>query len=34
MSRPAVVVPDIFCDHGAAGRHANAGHVSIDQMKG
>src|SRR3954454_24503227 len=33
MSRPALEVADIFRDHGAAWRHANAGHVSLDQMK-
>src|SRR5207247_8431204 len=33
MSRPALEVADIFCDHGAAWRRANAGHVSLDQMK-
>jgi hypothetical protein len=33
MSRPAVEVADIFRDHGAAWRRANAGHVSLDQMK-
>jgi hypothetical protein len=26
-------VADIFRDHGAAWRKANAGHVSLDQMK-
>jgi hypothetical protein len=26
-------VADIFRDHGAAWRRANAGHVSLDQMK-
>jgi Putative transposase/Transposase zinc-binding domain len=33
MSRPALEVADIFRDHGAAWRRANAGHVSLDQMK-
>src|SRR5207344_1024251 len=33
MSRPALEVADIFRDHGAAWRGANAGHVSLDQMK-
>jgi hypothetical protein len=33
MSRPALEVADIFRDHGAAWRHANVGHVSLDQMK-
>jgi len=33
MSRPALEVADIFRDHGAAWRHANRGHVSLDQMK-
>jgi hypothetical protein len=42
MSRPALAaetlrvspeVADIFRDHGAAWRRANAGHVSLDQMK-
>lgn len=33
MSRPALEVADIFCDHGAAWRRANAGHVSLDQLK-
>jgi hypothetical protein len=26
-------VADILCDHGVAWRRANAGHVSLDQMK-
>jgi hypothetical protein len=26
-------VADIFRDHGAAWRRANAGHVSLDQLK-
>ena len=33
MSRPALEVADIFRDHGLAWRRANAGHVSLDQMK-
>ena len=33
MSRPVLEVADIFCDHGAAWRRANVGHVSLDQMK-
>ena len=33
MSRPALEVADIFRDHGAAWRSANAGHVSLDQLK-
>ncbi|MBV8319285.1 MAG: IS91 family transposase [Hyphomicrobiales bacterium] len=33
MSRPALEVADIFRDHGAAWRTANAGHVSLDQLK-
>jgi hypothetical protein len=33
MSRPALEIADIFRDHGAAWRKANAGHVSLDQMK-
>jgi hypothetical protein len=31
--RPALEVADIFRDHGAAWRSANAGHVSLDQLK-
>ena len=34
MSRPALEVADIFRDHGAAWRSANAGHVSLDQIEG
>src|SRR6266508_364735 len=30
---PALEVADIFRDHGAAWRAANAGHVSLDQLK-
>ena len=33
MARPALEVADIFRDHGAAWRHANRGHVSLDQLK-
>jgi putative transposase/transposase-like zinc-binding protein len=33
MSRPALEVADIFRDHGAAWRCANAGHVSLGQLK-
>jgi hypothetical protein len=31
--RPALEVADILRDHGAAWRSANAGHVSLDQLK-
>ncbi|HEY2526622.1 MAG TPA: transposase zinc-binding domain-containing protein, partial [Xanthobacteraceae bacterium] len=33
MSRPALEVADIFRGHGPAWRSANAGHVSLDQLK-
>ncbi len=33
MSRPALEVADIFRDHGPAWRRANAGHVSLAQLK-
>ena len=33
MARPALQVADIFRGHGAAWRHANHGHVSLDQLK-
>ena len=33
MSRPTLEVADIFRGHGAAWRQANAGHVSLDQLK-
>jgi hypothetical protein len=33
LSRPALEVADIFRDHGAAWRSANAGHVSLGQLK-
>src|ERR671919_549403 len=32
MARPALEVADIFRDHGAAWRRANAGHVSLGQL--
>jgi hypothetical protein len=32
VPRPALEVADIFRDHGAAWRSANAGHVSLDQL--
>ena len=32
MSRPVLEVADIFRDHGAAWRRANAGHISLGQM--
>jgi Transposase zinc-binding domain len=31
--RPALEIADIFRDHGPAWRAANAGHVSLDQLK-
>ena len=31
--RPSLEVADIFRDHGAAWRGANAGHVSLEQLK-
>jgi hypothetical protein len=31
--RPTLEVADVFRDHGSAWRQANAGHVSLDQMK-
>src|SRR3979490_3503650 len=34
MSRPVLEVADILRDHGSAWRRANAGHVSLDQLKG
>jgi hypothetical protein len=34
MLRPKLEVADIFRDHGAAWRAANAGHVSLDQKRG
>ena len=33
MARPVLEVADIFRDHGPAWREANAGHVSLDQLK-
>jgi hypothetical protein len=33
MSRPALEVADIFRRHGPAWRHANAGHLSLEQLK-
>ena len=33
MSRPALEVADIFRGHGPAWRQANAGHLSLDQLK-
>jgi hypothetical protein len=33
VRRPALEVADIFRDYGAAWRRANAGHVSLDQLK-
>ena len=33
MARPALEVADIFRDHGPAWRHANAGHISLGQLK-
>ncbi len=33
MSRPTLEVADIFRDHGPAWRRANAGHVSLGQLK-
>jgi hypothetical protein len=33
VSRPALEVADIFRDHGATWRSANAGHVSLGQLK-
>ena len=33
MPRPALEVADIFRDYGAAWRQANAGHVSLGQLK-
>jgi hypothetical protein len=33
VSRPVLEVADIFRDHGAAWRRANAGHVSLGQLK-
>jgi hypothetical protein len=33
VRRTALEVADIFRDHGAAWRSANAGHVSLEQLK-
>ena len=33
MARPLLEVADIFRDHGSAWRKANAGHLSLDQLK-
>jgi hypothetical protein len=33
VPRPGLEVADIFRDHGAAWREANAGHVSLDKLK-
>ena len=33
MSRPELEVADIFRGHGPAWRQANAGHVSLEQLK-
>jgi hypothetical protein len=33
VARPTLEVADIFRDHGPAWRQANAGHVSLDQLK-
>jgi hypothetical protein len=33
MTRPSLEVADIFREHGAAWRRANAGHVSLGQLK-
>jgi hypothetical protein len=33
VERPALEVADIFRDHGPAWRRANAGHISLGQMK-
>jgi len=33
VSRPVLEVADIFRDHGPAWRQANAGHVSLEQLK-
>src|SRR5438874_3585051 len=33
MARPDLEVADIFRGHGAAWRHANRGHVTLDQLK-
>jgi hypothetical protein len=33
MARPALEVADVFRNHGAVWRKANAGHVSLGQLK-
>jgi len=33
VSRPAIELADIFRAHGPAWREANAGHVSLEQLK-
>jgi hypothetical protein len=33
MPRPVLEVADIFCSHGSAWRKANAGHLSLGQLK-
>jgi hypothetical protein len=33
MARLALEIADIFCDHGPAWRKANAGQVSLGQLK-
>ena len=33
MPRPALEVADVFREHGPAWRQANAGHVSLEQLK-
>jgi len=33
MARPALEVADIFRAHGPAWRHAQAGHLSLGQLK-
>src|SRR6202171_2205893 len=33
MARPVLEIADIFRDHGSAWRQANAGHVSLGQLK-
>jgi Transposase zinc-binding domain len=33
MARPALEIADIFRAHGSAWRQANAGHVSLGQLK-
>ncbi len=33
MPRPGLEVADIFCNHGAAWRKANARHIGLEQLK-